>query len=284
MANLTSSYDLPPLPAYTLQRKPDILPWLGDQHLAYLLPILAYWGVSMLFHLIDEWDLFPQYRLHTPAEVLKRNHVSRWEVFRDVIIQQIIQSAVGWLLAYFEPEAFLGKEEYDVAVWAQRVRIAERAIPAVLGFAGVNAAALAQNVAKTHPLFSGVLAGGQYPWSRQTLLADGAVGPAFAPWELLVARVIYWAMIPALQFGIAILTVDTWQYFWHRAMHMNKWLYSMDAVLAASSYQLIRLQQPSTLATTVYTSPTPTAPFTTIHSKVSYSIRLEQASATYFLA
>jgi sphinganine C4-monooxygenase len=72
------------------------------------------------------------------------------------------------------------------------------------------------------------LMGGQYSWLRQAMIIDGteASVPAFAEWELLVAKAIYWVGVPAIQFALAILWVDTWQYFWHRAMHMNKWLYS----------------------------------------------------------
>lgn len=43
---------------------------------------------------------------------------------------------------------------------------------------------------------------------------------------LNVAKAIYWVAIPFLQFTVAILIVDTWQYFLHRAMHMNKFLYT----------------------------------------------------------
>ncbi|KMU82217.1 sphingosine hydroxylase [Coccidioides immitis H538.4] len=37
---------------------------------------------------------------------------------------------------------------------------------------------------------------------------------------------IYWYLIPAFQFLFAVFFVDTWQYFLHRAMHLNKWLYT----------------------------------------------------------
>lgn len=37
--------------------------------------------------------------------------------------------------------------------------------------------------------------------------------------------IIYWWAIPTAQFLGAIFFVDTWQYFLHRAMHINKWLY-----------------------------------------------------------
>jgi len=230
MANATSpsSYDLPPLPNYTIQSLPPLIPWIADSYLTLALPIIAYWVVSLLFHLIDELDLFPQYRLHTPAEVLKRNHVSRWDVFRDVVLQQIIQTVFGIGLAMIDPEPTFGKEEYDVAVWAQRIRIAQRAIPSVLATVGLDAAGLAKNIGGDHAMLAGALSGGIYPQLTQTILSSGeaTAAPAFAQWELLAAKAIYHAGMPAFQFLLAILVVDTWQYFLHRAMHMNKYLYT----------------------------------------------------------
>ncbi|KAJ6518649.1 sphingosine hydroxylase [Mycena sanguinolenta] len=40
-----------------------------------------------------------------------------------------------------------------------------------------------------------------------------------------LAYYIYWWAIPIFQFMVAIFTIDTWQYFLHRSMHMNKFLY-----------------------------------------------------------
>jgi sphinganine C4-monooxygenase len=228
MANTTAAYALPPLPDYTLEPLPPLIPWIDDAYLSLALPVVAYWAMSMVFHLVDELDLFPQYRLHTPAEVLKRNHVSRWDVFRDVVIQQAIQSVVGIGLTLVDPAPTQGKDDYDVTVWAQRLRIAQRAIPTVLGFVGIDAAGIAKNIGQEHAMLSGALAGGVYPQLTQTVMLAGeqTVAPAFAGWEITAAKVIYHFGIPTLQFVIAILIVDTWQYFLHRAMHMNKWLYT----------------------------------------------------------
>lgn len=228
MANTTAIHGIPPLPGYTLEPLPPLIPWISDAYLSLALPVIAYWAMSMLFHVIDELDLFPQYRLHTPAEVLKRNHVSRWDVFRDVIIQQGIQTVVGLGLALTDPEPVQGKADYDVSVWAQRVRIAQRAIPGVLGLFGLDAAGIAKNIGGEHAMLSGALAGGVYNDLTQTVMQSGeqTLAPAFASWEINTAKAIYYLGIPALQFVIAILIVDTWQYFLHRAMHMNKWLYT----------------------------------------------------------
>ena len=228
MANTTVVHGLPPLPDYRLEPLPPLIPWIDDAYLSLALPIVAYWVMSMIFHVVDELDMFPQYRLHTPAEVLKRNHVSRWDVFRDVLIQQAIQTVVGLGLALTDADPMQGKADYDVSVWAQRLRIAQRAIPGALSLVGLDAAGIAKNIGGEHAMLSGALAGGVYPELTQTVMLAGqqVVAPAFASWEITAAKAIYHLGIPAMQFMVAILIVDTWQYFLHRAMHMNKWLYT----------------------------------------------------------
>lgn len=219
--------DLPPLPSYTLTPREPLLAPIPDNILALILPIVAYWVVSLLFHFIDVNDYFPQYRLHTPAELLKRNHVSRADVVRDVIFQQVIQTLAGLVVAYFDEVEYVGREEYDVAVWARRLRILQKAVPTLLGFLGVDSIRLAKHLSR-FPSLAGILSGGSYPGLVQTLSLDNGaevVAPAFAKWELAAASFIYWYFIPAIQFTWAILVVDTWQYFWHRAMHLNRWLY-----------------------------------------------------------
>lgn len=230
MANLTqlNTYsDLPPLPDYQTTLQPSLYPPIPDKLLTLILPIAAYWGLSMLFHWIDTRDYFPQYRLHTPAEVSRRNKVSRWDVVRDVVVQQVVQTAVGWLLGMTEPDDFVGKEVYDVAVWVRRIRIAQRAVPGLLALVGLDAGGIAKSLNPSHPMLAGVVMGGRYTAS-QTTSGNGFADPTlgFTAWEKTLANAMYWYVVPALQYGIAILVVDTWQYFLHRAMHMNKWMYS----------------------------------------------------------
>lgn len=120
----------------------------------------------------------------------------------------------------------IGKTDYDIAWWAQRLRIAQRGLPHLLAALGFNAAAISKNVSSSHPILAGLLAGGRYPTLSTALDVTGTPVPAFANWEISVAKFIYWVGVPALQFMTAIFVMDTWQYFLHRAMHMNKWLYS----------------------------------------------------------
>lgn len=224
MAN-HSLYDssLPPLPAYSLAPKPDLLPWISDLWLSLILPVVVYWVTSLFFHTIDMLDLFPQFRLHTPEEITKRNHATRYEVFRDVIIQQIIQVTTGYALAITEPQETIGKTDYDIAVWATRIRLAQRALPGLLGLVGLNATAISKSMSSSYPLLAGVLAGGYYPVPAGE--ATGAA-PTFAAWEMTLAKAIYYVLIPALQYFVAVFILDTWQYFLHRLMHVNRWLYS----------------------------------------------------------
>jgi len=132
---------------------------------------------------------------------------------------------VGTLLGMTEPDDFFGKEEYDVAVWARRIRIVERTIPGLLVLFGVNAQGLATNLSGTYPSLAGAIAGGLYP-SLTELDGEKTIATGFASWEILAAKALYWYIVPAMQFGLAIFFVDTWQYFLHRYMHMNKWLYN----------------------------------------------------------
>ena len=232
MANSTvsSAYpSLPPLPSYTLIPRPPLLPPFSDKILTVIGPIVAYWAFSLFFHWIDVMDYFPQYRLHTPEEVLKRNRVSRWDVFRDVIIQQVVQIIVGTILTMTEPDDFLGKKEYDITVWARRIRIAQRAIPTLASLLGVDAIGLSKNIGTSHSTLARLLSGGRYPVLQDMMSPVGngtAALSAFASWEITFSKVIYHLLIPIIQFAIGIVVIDTWQYFLHRAMHMNKWLYT----------------------------------------------------------
>jgi sphinganine C4-monooxygenase len=270
MANSTIPSDLPPLPAYTLTPLPQLVPYVSDFMLSLILPIAAYWALSLFFHYIDIYDVWPQYRLHTPAEFLKRNRVSRYEVLRDVIIQQVIQTVMGAILGLTEPEEMIGRQEYDIAVWARRIRIAQRALPQLLGAVGLNAAAISKNVSGSYPLLAGALAGGKYPFLTTGLdMTTGTPVPAFAGWEVAVASIIYWCLVPMAQFALGIIIVDTWQYFLHRGMHMNKWLYSR-LPLSLQFDQANTLQLNSTLATTASMYHTLMVPCTTTPLKAFF--------------
>lgn len=116
-------------------------------------------------------------------------------------------------MAAFDPPEMTGKENYDVAVLAQRLRTAQRSIPGILAFVGVDAIKSSNKLYSNHPTLASVLAGGK-------------MSSTFESWELLAAKTIYHGTVPFVQFIVAVVIVDSWQYFLHRAMHMNKFLYT----------------------------------------------------------
>ena len=227
--NSSTIADLPPLPSYTTTVVPPLIHGISDNFLQMILPVIAYWALSLLFHFIDVYDIWPQYRLHTPAELVQRNHATRYEVLKDVILQQVVQTVFGLAISWNDPPQTYGKEKYDIAVWAQKIRWLQRGIPKALGFVGLDSVTLGNSLAKAHPMLAGPLLGGKYSGLFESITTAGGdplIVPAFAQWELLVSKAIYYLLIPAAQFFIAVIFVDTWQYMLHRAMHMNKFLYT----------------------------------------------------------
>lgn len=75
-----------------------LVDWLPDHLLALAVPVIAYWISSIFFHILDisEWKWLDKYRIHESAEVKSRNLVTRAQVIRAVILQQIVQTIIGF--------------------------------------------------------------------------------------------------------------------------------------------------------------------------------------------
>lgn len=78
----------------------SILPPVSDKILALLAPIAVYWLVSLWFQLLDTLRLpfFEKYRLHEPEEIQKRNKVSASKVIVMVLLQQAVQTVLGFFV------------------------------------------------------------------------------------------------------------------------------------------------------------------------------------------
>jgi sphinganine C4-monooxygenase len=78
---------------------PSLLPALSDSLLTVLAPVPAYWLTAAFFQILDlsnaPWLL--RHRIHDSAEVASRNRASRLQVFRAVILQQVLQTALALL-------------------------------------------------------------------------------------------------------------------------------------------------------------------------------------------
>ncbi|KAF7858620.1 hypothetical protein EAF04_009220 [Stromatinia cepivora] len=203
-------------PTYTLSSNFPRLPLsshISDFHLSLLLPVLAYWSLSFFWAIISYYDLFSTYRIHTPAEIQTRNRATAREVLRCIICQQIIQTAWGLFLGHvvLGTHDMVVIEEYDIAVWVDRIRNGSSwvAWSLKLGMAA-SGFDLARSKGSLH-----------LPLHISITTHDGQI----IAWEVVFAQVIYRVLAPAARFGVAIFFSDSWQYFWHRAMHENKWMY-----------------------------------------------------------
>ncbi|ODN98511.1 C4-hydroxylase [Cryptococcus wingfieldii CBS 7118] len=170
--------------------RPHIFSFISDKYLSIAAPILAYWFYSTFFHLIDtaQFPYFENRRIHDSPEMLARNKVTIWDVIKAVVLQHVIQAVLAWWWIE-DDEVILQREIY-----------------------------------KDHLAAMGHMA----PWVADgTLLVLGRRtgeqllknhGEAMVRW-------LYWWGIPAAQMIFAFFVIDSWQYFWHRAMHTNRWLY-----------------------------------------------------------
>ena len=212
------------LPSYTLKPAPALFPFISDVNLSLLLPLIAYWGFSMIFQAIESSGLGDRLQpFNTPTEMLMRNRVSKTYAFFYIMGNFAIQGSLAWALSRLGTEEMVGREEYDIARWALRLRSAQEWVPRLLGIVGIDSVKLAADLAGTIPTVAAVLAGGKLYISSDSAKGTGCSG--FSSWEMSFASIIYHYLIPVSQFFIAFSVTDIWQYFGHRLLHEWKWLY-----------------------------------------------------------
>lgn len=229
MYNATSSSGEIPLPPYTLHPVPPLLPQLSDLHLSLAIPIVIHWVLSGIFSFMERYGYGQKYKLHTSAEEETRNRCSRWECFRGVVINQIIQTALGLGLGMLGEGDVAGMKEYSIAVWARRIEATRRTLPRLLSVIGIDAKGLARKFDGSGMGLAALLVTGEQTGkSPYMAMMDGqdTSHARLVALETACAGGIYWYIVPAIQFAVAIFAADTWQYFGHRWLHTNKWVYS----------------------------------------------------------
>ncbi|KAL8735106.1 MAG: hypothetical protein Q9166_000982 [cf. Caloplaca sp. 2 TL-2023] len=218
---------LPALPPQELGPRPSLLPFLPDHHLPYIVPAVFYWVISFIFHYIDTRTLLSKYKLHTSAEDLTKNRASRRDVIKFALIQQAAQCTLGYLMAD-DTEQF-ASPQFGIAVWARRLRYVEILVSQWMQFAGFQSSWLTYD--SKPPGTNSPTAFLQEPFgsflgNSSQDLSSGTFGPApFNSPELFTARIMYWILVPLFQYISAMVLADTFQYFTHRAFHVNRWLY-----------------------------------------------------------
>lgn len=228
MSSATSVSGRVPLPSYTLHPVPRLLPPVSDLHLSLAVPVVIHWILSGVFSGMVTFGCGQKYRLHTSAEET-RNRCSRWECFRGVVINQAIQTLLGIGLGMLGAGDVTGKEEYDIAVWARRIEAAHCMFPGLLSVVGIDAKGLALKFAASGIDSAALLVAGGDLGVLQNIAIHGSQDANVArmrAWEIKLAGIIYWYIVPMVQFAAAVFAADTWQYFGHRWLHTNKWAYS----------------------------------------------------------
>lgn len=162
-----ANHTLMSAPDYKLVEKPSLIEGIPDNILALIAPVVAYWTYSGFFYIIDTFEIAEKYRIHPPEEVASRNKASRIDVLKDVILQHIIQTIVGLVVANFDPIQYTGDEEYQIWKLSHK-----------------------------------------YPMVPSSFL-----------------RFYHLYGFSMLKIFIAFLIIDSWQYWLHRIMHLNKALY-----------------------------------------------------------
>lgn len=117
--------------------------------------------------------------------------------------------------------------EYVIAGWAQKIRYSEALASQWIRYLGFGLTWIPSNskgygsaptVAFTHS---------QVGNSSQDCPAQFSVESLpYSSLELMTAKCVYWIILPLVQYISAMVLADTFQYFTHRAFHVNKWLYS----------------------------------------------------------
>ncbi|GJJ07861.1 hypothetical protein Clacol_002067 [Clathrus columnatus] len=134
---------------------------------------------------ISGWQWLEQYRMQPSEDDLKKNLVTRGQVVRTVAFQQCLQTALG----YF---------------WL-----------------GVGSGSIIQEDHAKHMRLIFERVG----YGLSLLLGDYEGRRLWALYGSLITYTLYWWAIPAFRFILALIIMDTYQYFLHRTFHEIPFLY-----------------------------------------------------------
>lgn len=202
--NATSSFK-----PYTLLPKPPLISGISDLHFSLVIPIAVHWLTSAYFEICERTGWLSQYRLHTPAEELTRNGVTRRECLRVTLQCQCLQTLLGLALGSLGDGDVTGSEDYDLAIWISRVHAVFAAIPSFLSLTGVDFKTMAITLSKSGPFLTTI---GHPEFDIPRI-------------EVVIGSLLYWYIVPILQLVGALITADAFMYCLHRLGHTNKWIY-----------------------------------------------------------
>ena len=162
--------------------------------------------------------------------------------------------------------------DYAIAAWVQTVRYSEAVASQWIRYFGIGltwvpsdwkAYGSAPTVPFTHNRGSN--------FSHDFPAQFAAESTSSSSLEMMTAKGLYWIVVPLFQYISAMILADTFQYFTHRAFHVNKWLYSEFSLSRPFMTLLTTIvaQSMFTRCTMIYTCLLHTAPSTIIHWRPS---------------
>ena len=100
-------------PPFYHTTRPSILSFISDKHLSLALPVLVYWGLSLLFHLVEVLKIpyFEARKVHDSPEVLSRNRATISQVVKAVVWQHVLQTILGYL--WLEDDEILLRKQLE---------------------------------------------------------------------------------------------------------------------------------------------------------------------------
>ncbi|KAF9432275.1 hypothetical protein BGZ76_011025 [Entomortierella beljakovae] len=118
--------------------------FISDQSLALVLPVVVYWVYSLFFHWISiqEFPWFEKYRIHDKEEET-RNRVSLSDVIKAVIVQQVLQTALGFIVVLADDSEMIFDEELSLLKYQSRINYVISLIGLQTVFTQKNIATLA---------------------------------------------------------------------------------------------------------------------------------------------
>ena len=121
--------------------------------------------------------------------------------------------------------------DYGVALWAQKIHYFGMVAGEAMRYTGLDLEWIMNESQAYGVGYTAAFA--QDIWSSHVsnysqVVGERLDGPTvnFSAWELTAARLLYWVVVPLFQYISAMVLADTFQYFTHRAFHVNRWLYS----------------------------------------------------------
>ena len=218
-SNTTSTFASIATPSCTLFPQAPLIHGISDNVLAIVLPTVVYAVAGGVFHLLDVYHVFSQYRIHPSEDELKRNRVTKWQVLQAVVRYHVMQISIGLLLNMGNGPPMVGDESCRINRIASVISHTRNFIPMALAAIGIDPKGLANAMESTSVGLAQVLAG-DYLAGKSEMKSSG-----FTDLELILAKFVVSVGVPAFQYLLALTVVDTWIYFTHRLCHVNKTLY-----------------------------------------------------------